>query len=343
MLRGLHRRGIGCRLAAPPEGELAQRAEQEGISVLPLPSRGDFDPVAAFRLRQALGGVQILHLHTGHAHAVGLLAVLGKTAPPAVLVSRRVDFPVKGGLLGRAKYGSRVNKFLAVSRFAARVLVDGGVPPESVVTVHSGVDASRFDVPRDREGLRQELAVPPSVQLVGFVGALVGHKAPMDLLEALAGVPRSIHVVMAGDGALKVDLKRRAENDDLRGRVHFLGHREDVPRILRSVDVFCLPSRQEGLGTSVLDAMASGTPVVAANGGGIPEMVEDMKSGILVPANDPQSLGRKIHDVLHDADLARRLAEGGRQRISEFSADRMVERTLAVYEDVLADLLKGVK
>ena len=164
----------------------------------------------------------------------------------------------------------------------------------------------------------------------------MGHKAPMDLLAALAPVPRSIHAVMVGDGALEVDLKRRAENDDLRGRVHFLGHRADVPRILRSVDVFCLPSRQEGLGTSVLDAMASGTPVVAAAAGGIPEMVEDMKSGILVPAADTRALGDRIVEVLRDAELARRLAEGGKRRIGEFSADRMVERTVTVYEDVLA-------
>lgn len=323
-------------MAAPPAGELARRVAKAGIDVIPLASRGDFDLVAAWRLRRSLAGAQILHLHTGHAHALGVLALPTRAAGPAVLVSRRVDFPVKGGILGRVKYGPRVDRFLAVSRFVARVLVAGGVPPERVTTVYSGVDASRFDVPRDPEGLRKELGVPPSVHLVGFVGALVGHKAPMDLLEALAPVPPSIHAVMVGEGALKTDLMRRAEKDDLGGRVHFLGHREDVPRILRSIDVFCLPSRQEGLGTSVLDAMASGTPVVAAAGGGIPEMVEDMESGILVPAGDTRTLGEKIVEVLRDGELTRRLVDGGKRRCREFSADRMVERTLAVYEDVVA-------
>jgi glycosyltransferase involved in cell wall biosynthesis len=324
-------------LATPDRSPLAQRARAAGITVIPVESRGDLDLLAAARIRRVLSGVDVLHLHTGHAHAIGILATVGLRSRPAVVVSRRVDFPIKGGIPGRLKYGSRVDRFLTVSRFVSQVLVEGGVDPERVMAVHSGIDPSRFEIPRDRDGLLQELGVPGSVKLVGFVGALVGHKAPMDLLEALATLPETVHGVVVGAGGLEAELKRRAETDDLKGRVHFLGHRDDVPRILRSIDVFCLPSRQEGLGTSVLDAMASATPVVAAAGGGIPEMVEDGQSGILVPADDPSSLGRKISEVLSDADLALQLAEGGRKRVRVFTAARMVERTLEVYEGVLAE------
>ena len=126
----------------------------------------------------------------------------------------------------------------------------------------------------------------------------------------------------------------RAAELGLEGRVHFLGHREDVPRLLRSIDVFCLSSRLEGLGTAVLDAMAAGTPVVATAGGGIPEMVEDGVSGLLSPPADPGSLAAALRRALEEPGLAGRLAEGGLARVGRFTAERMVEGTIAVYEAI---------
>jgi len=336
LLRGLAGRGLEPVLATPPEAPLASRAAALGVRVAPLRSRGDLDLAAVRRLRTLLGeGFDLLHLHTGHAHALGLLAAAGLRPRPRVVVSRRVDFPPAGPLKG-LKYGRRVDRFLAVSEAVRGVLVAAGVPPERAVTVHSGIDPARFGVPGDPAGFRRELAIPRNAKLVGFVGALVGHKSPADLLEALAGLPDSVHGVLAGTGELEAGLRRRAEVADLRGRVHFLGHREDVPRILRSIDVFCLPSHLEGLGTSVLDAFAAGVPVVAAAGGGIPEMVEDGASGLLVPPGRPVELARALERVLVDPDLAADLVRGGRGRVEAFTAERMVEATLAVYESITA-------
>jgi glycosyltransferase involved in cell wall biosynthesis len=331
LLRGLAARGFEPVLATPPEAPLARRAADERIRVVPLRSRGDLDLGAVRRLRALLGeGFDVLHLHTGHAHALGLLAVAGRRPRPGVVVSRRVDFPPRGPLRA-LKYGRRVDRFVAVSDAVRGVLLEAGVPPERVVTVHSGIDPARFAVAADPEGLRGELAIPANAKLVGFVGALVPHKSPGDLLEALARLPGGVHAVLAGAGGLEGALRRRAGEDDLRGRVHFLGHREDVPRILRSIDAFCLPSHLEGLGTSVLDALAAGAPVVAAAGGGIPEMVEQGVSGLLVPPGRPETLAEALDRVLADPDLADSLRRGGRRRVEAFTAGRMVEATLAVY------------
>ena len=163
----------------------------------------------------------------------------------------------------------------------------------------------------------------------------MGHKSPGDFLEALSALSAGVHGVLAGAGELEEELRRRAGEPDLEGRVHFLGHRDDVPRILRSVDVFCLPSRLEGLGTSVLDAMAAGAPVVASAGGGIPEMVEDGVSGLLVPPGRPEALAAALERVLGNPDLAETLRRGGRRRVGDFTAARMVEATLAVYESII--------
>ena len=337
LLEGLRDRNLAPVLATPPESPLARRAAAAGLEVRAVASRGDVDLRAAARVRRLLRDrFDILHLHTGHAHAVGLLAVAGLRPRPAVVVSRRVDFPPRGWWTMRFKYGRGVDRFVTVSHAVARVLAEAGVAPERVTTVHSGVDLSRFDVPADGPGLRRELGVPPDVKLIGFVGALVGHKSPGDLLEALSGLPAGVHAVLAGDGSLGPTLRRRAEGADLRGRVHFLGHRDDIPRLLRSVDLFCLPSRMEGLGTSVLDAMAAGTPVVAAAGGGIPEMVEDGRSGLLAPPGNPAALAAALRKALQDSGLSAALARGGRERVRSFTRERMVDGMVQVYEAIVS-------
>jgi glycosyltransferase involved in cell wall biosynthesis len=337
LLEGLCARGDRPVLASPAESVLRSRAARLPVDFVPVAPRGDLDIAAAIRLRSALGGIEVLHLHTARAHAIGILAVRGMRPRPGVVVSRRVDFPLKGGAMGALKYRTAVDRFVAVSDRVASVLRGGGVRGDRVVTVHSGIDPSRFDVPRDPDGVRAETAIPKQAKLVGFVGALVNHKAPGDLLEAAALLPPEVHVLVVGEGPLERSLRRRGEAADLSGRVHFLGRRDDVPRLLRSIDVFCLPSREEGLGTSVLDAMAAETPVVAAAGGGIPEMVEPEISGLLVPPGDPPALARALGRVLGDRDLARRLGAGGKTRVREFTASRMVEETAAVYEAVLAE------
>jgi len=335
LVAGLRKRGYDPLLVTPGNGVLAERARGAGIRIASISSRGDLDLRAAARIRRLLDpGVDILHLHTGHAHALGLLAVLGRSRP-RVVVSRRVDFPIKGGLLGRLKYGPRVDRFLAVSGRVAEVLREGGVPAGRVTTVYSGVDPSRFQGVEPDPELRAQLGLPSSAKLVGFVGALVPHKAPEDLVAALTRLPSHVHCLFIGEGKLEPALRRQASAGGIEERVHFLGYREDVPRLLRSVDVFCLPSHEEGLGTSVLDAMAAGVPVVGADGGGIPEMVEDGVSGLLVPAGDTEALGRALGSVLEDPDLAKKLTEGELKRVEAFHVDRMVERTLAVYEEVL--------
>lgn len=331
LTRGLVENGHEVTLATPGGGVLAARAGKAGIRVIPWTARGDVDLPAAFRLRGVLGDAEILHLHSGRAHAMGLLATVGLAQRPHVVVTRRVDFPVKGGPAGRWKFGDRVDRFIAISGRVEAVLREGGVPAEAITRVYSGVDPGRFDVAGDPARVREELGIPRRAKLVGCIGALVGHKAPLDLLHAVSELPADAHVVYVGEGPLREDLVRESRNLKVEDRVHLMGHRDDVPRILRSIDVFCLPSRLEGLGTSVLDAMAASLPVVGTRAGGIPEMVEDGRSGLLVAPGTPAELGRALARVLRDGDLAARLARGARRRVEDFTARRMVRGTEAVY------------
>jgi len=204
--------------------------------------------------------------------------------------------------------------------------------------VNSAIDPDRFAVePMPREAL----GIPDGSPLLGNVAALVGHKDHATLLEAMPLVLRElpgVRLVIAGEGELRPVLEARIEALRLGDSVRLLGYRNDVPRLLRALDAFVLSSCEEGLGTSVLDAMACGVPVVATAAGGIPEMVRDGETGLLAPPRDPAALARAIVRILREQVLAQALSRNAAALVRErFTVDRMVEGNLAVYRRVLGE------
>jgi glycosyltransferase involved in cell wall biosynthesis len=339
LLMGLQGKGVRSLAALPAGSPLAARARAAGIDVFPLEARGDLDLRAAFSLRKIVAARRpdILHLHTARAHAVGRAALAGFGERPAVIVSRQVAVATRGGPFRRLKYGRGIDRFVAVSQAAAASVRGAGVDPGRITVVPCGIDLAAFAVPREGPGLRRELAIPGTSKLVGFAGALEEGKGPADLLEAVARLPSTVHVVMTGLGRLEGVLRRRSEETDLAGRVHLLGWREDFPRILRSVDAFCLPSRHEGFPNAILDALAAEVPVIATRVGGVPEIVDSGRNGLLVEAGDVAGLSASLTRVLASPAFGDSLAGEGRRTVERFTAARMVERTLAVYREVLAD------
>jgi glycosyltransferase involved in cell wall biosynthesis len=274
----------------------------------------------------------VVQLHDPHAIAAGLLASRLQGGA-RLLATRRVDFPLRSAL-SRRKY-TNCHRIIAVSRAVSRVLEEAGLPRERLRLVYEGVP-SRPPGRGGREALAA-LGVPAEAPVVGTVAALVEHKDHATLIEAAArvtaGIPEA-RFVLLGEGDLRRPLEERASALGLAGRVVFAGFRGDVDVLLPAFSVFCLPSRREGLGTSLLDAMNFGLPVVGTDAGGIPEVVEDGCTGQIVGVRDPDALAAALVSLLRDPALRRRMGEAGRRRFEErFTADRMVEATLAVYEE----------
>ena len=173
---------------------------------------------------------------------------------------------------------------------------------------------------------------------MGTVAALTDHKDLGTLLTAAAAVVArrpDVRFVIVGDGEERAALEAQAAVLQLGDRAIFAGFRQDLDRLLPAFDVFCLSSKMEGLGTSLLDAMCFGRPVVATAAGGIPEAVEDGVTGRVVPVQDPAALAAALFDVLADDALRARFGAAGRARFAErFSAERMVDATLAVYAEI---------
>jgi glycosyltransferase involved in cell wall biosynthesis len=339
--RGMAARGHAVTLACRAGGVLAERARAAGLDVRAVPFGGDLDPRAALVLARVARDVrpEVAQLHDPHALAAGWLAslLLTRVRRPRRVATRRVDFRLRGAF-SRAKYRA-CERVIAVSRAIARVLADDGLPAPLVRLVYEGVP-DRRPQPGGRDALG-ELGLPAGAPVVGNVAALTDHKDHATLLRAAALVLArrpDARFVIVGEGELRAALEARARALGIAERVVFAGFRQDLDRLLPAFDVFCLSSHLEGLGTSLLDAMCFGRPVVATAAGGIPEAVEDGVSGRLVAVRDAPALAQALLDVLGDPTRAAAYGAAGRRRFEQrFTAERMVDESLKVYAELLAE------
>jgi glycosyltransferase involved in cell wall biosynthesis len=336
---GLRALGHRTLLVAHSEGELRQRAK-EGLDLLALAPKTEMDLTAAWRLSRILKQLKpdIVHAHDPHGVAMAGLALSMSTqlAKPPLVAARRVDFHLRGSSLSRWKY-RQVDCFLCASEAIRQMLIGDGVPAARAVTVHEGIDLERVES-TPPANLHEDLWLPHHAPIVGNVAALVAHKGQRHLIEAarlvLPQVPDA-RFVIAGEGELRPALERQIKDHHLEKHVLLAGFRPDVLSLHKAFDIFVMSSVTEGLGTSLLDAMAAGKPVVATMAGGIPEVVIDGETGFLVPPRDHDAMAGAIVKLLKDDALRHRMGEAGRARVRTiFSAERMVQETLRVYQRV---------
>jgi len=344
LAEGLVRRGHRSVVVAQEGGELAVRARASSV---PLPTeevrmRGEWDLVAIRRLGLLLRREKpdVVHMHTSHAHTLGVLASKW-TGIGRRVVSRRVDFSIHRHALSLSgwKYGLGVDRYVAISQAVRAQLVKDGVAGDRIDVVPSGVDPDRF-LGGDGPKARAELGVPAGAPLVGTLAHFGWHKSLETLIQAAEKIVAAFPdawIALVGDGDQRPLLEAEREKSPVKERILMPGFRANVADYLAAYDVFAMPSVKEGLCTAILDAFAVGLPVVAARAGGIPELVEDEATGLLVETRDPGALASAIVRVLHDEPLRRKLACGGRARLlARFTNDAMVEGTLQVYRDLLA-------
>jgi len=340
LLQGLRARGHECRLLAP-RGPLLAKAAASGIPVAAWRPLSEWDPVAAFA---ALGAIrearaEIVHCHSAHAHPPGAIAAWLAGVP--VVVARRVDFAVGRNALSALKYRMPVDRYLCISRGVIEAMAESGVPRERLGLVPSGVPLPPEGAPAPiREAgpdLRSLIGVAPETIVIGTVAALAPHKNHADLARAAAIVLArrpAVHFAWIGEGECRAALERQIAALRIGESVHLLGFRADARALLAQLDVFALSSYLEGLCTSLLDAQALGVPVVATAVGGIPDVVENGRTGLLAPARDPAAFASALEEALGDPAGARRRADAARLTVRAFSADAMVERTLQEYDTV---------
>lgn len=276
-------------------------------------------------------GAALLH---GHGLARMLLFFVASRAArlPLVVTLHNLVAPLPAGqrraastLLGGAA------RVIAVSEAVARSARQAGLVAESRLrVVPNGVEIARFRAtPARRDGTGKAVAL--------CVARLSPEKGVDLLVEAMAlAGAAELFLRVAGDGPEEARLRERIRASGLCGRVELLGRRDDIPDLLASADLYCQPSRDEGLGMAALEAMASGLPVVATRVGGLPEVVQEGRTGLLVPSEDPAALAAALTALAADLSMARRMGAAGRARVeAQFTAEAMRQATARVYAEAL--------
>ena len=255
-------------------------------------------------------------------------------------------------LLWRRLYRPFVSRYVALSRDLERYLVETvGVPAPRVTQIYNGVDVERFRPAAARELPADCPFTAPGLWLAGTVGRHAAVKDPVTLVRAFAALrathpdPARLRLVLVGDGPTHADVRAAVQAAGLGDVTWLAGERDDIPRILRSLDCFVLPSLAEGISNTILEAMASGVPVVATRVGGNAELVDEGRTGLLVPAAEPQAMAAALATLSGGDGAARTMGAAGRARVErDFSLDVMVGRYADLYAEELAarGLARGV-
>jgi sugar transferase (PEP-CTERM/EpsH1 system associated) len=329
-------------------GEFARRIDDPRVVIHEMDWRGGNDPRLALRLASLLRRTRPHIVHTRNAEPFFYGFAGAKLARTQALVHSEHGrkFDDRPARFAVQRWMSRhTDAIFAVSGQLKTDLVKHiGLPESDIEVLHNGVDLSRFDVAdraaphaRERDALRLEWGVPDGALVVGSVGRLVAVKNYALLLRAVAASGLDVHVVLAGEGPERAALTALAARLGIAGRVHLLGHSNDVDRVLRAFDVFVLPSLSEGMSNTLLEAMAAGVPPVASAVGGNGEIVRDGVDGLLFASDDQAGLANALAGLCADADRRARLAAAARERVqSTFDIRHMVERYEQFYERVHA-------
>jgi sugar transferase (PEP-CTERM/EpsH1 system associated) len=324
-----------------------QRRLRPGVGVLTIGKRPGHDVGALVRLIRCLRRMRPQIVHSRNWGAIDAVVAARLARVPTVLHGehgREISDPdghnVRRNRVRRL-LAPFVTRFITVSDDLRRWLVqEVGVPAGKVVTICNGVDTERFS-PRDRIGARAAVGLPLERSLIGTVGRLDPVKDQVGLVRAFVRVrtqkERAV-LVITGDGPCRGELAELITELGLGDRALLLRERNDIPTVLAALDLFVLPSIAEGISNTLLEAMATGLPIVATRVGGNPELVEDGASGTLVPRRDVQALASGMARYLNDEGLRRLHGQEARRRaVEHFSLDRM----RAGYARLYSDLVRG--
>lgn len=338
---GLADRGHAVTVATSPSPTWADRLRAAGIRHAPIPMKRAWDPRAVVRLAHVIrrGRIQVVHAHKGRARTLTLLA--GLVGPrPVLVLNRGVSFPLtRWNRLGYTT--GRVHAIVAVCEAIRHDLVAAGVPAGKIEVIYSGTDVARFHPGADGARIRRELGLAPDHFLVTQVGVR-SWRGWEDVLEAMATVAPAVdHARLLFVGAPPPRIAQvldRAREHGLGGRVLVIGHRDDVPDILAASDVV-VDASWAGLGVtgSLREALACARPVIGTHLAGMPELVHDGETGLLVPPRDPAALAQAVLKLVHDPAWRAEMGRAGRTLVeTRFSLATKLERTEALYRRLVA-------
>ena len=330
---------VACRLGSAFEAY----CRKQSIPHISLPFSSSLDFRTALGLKRYCReqAPALMHLHSSKSHGLAVLSAwLGNSTP--MVLSRRVDFPLKKNWLSQKKYNhSGIRRIICVSDAIRQIVQQDISQPEKALSVHSGIDLTKFSTEAIGNLLRQQYNIPADDWLVGNTAALAPHKDyftfvnTVELLEQ-EGFPAFYFII--GTGPLEQEIKAYVKAKGLEHKIIFTGFLNNIAEVLPELDLFLMTSKTEGLGTSLLDAFASKVPVVATAAGGIPEIVRHEETGLLAPVGDARQLARHVKTLHQNKQLRDKLVPSAYSFVQSFSKKHTAQKTLAIYREVLHEI-----
>ncbi|QOJ36794.1 MAG: glycosyltransferase family 4 protein [Nitrospira sp.] len=331
------------------EGRLADELRKLSIPPIVISETKHNVLSIAGRLARAFRTIRpdIVHTHKYKDSILASLVARGLGVPAVVRVVHGLPEPFHGlknvkmagyVLADRCVTSLCTQKVIAVSRDIYANLVQSH-GPDKVAQIHNGVDLETVRVTIPRAHMLQRWHCNDQTMVIGAVGRLVpvkGHGVLLEAFKLLRGFLPNAKLFLVGDGLLLGQLQAEARRLEVEHAVIFTGHQEQVANFINMMDVFVLPSLHEGIPMVLLEALALGRPVIASRVGGIPEVITHRENGLLVEPGDPWSLADAVSELHRDQTLAGRIGRTGRSTVeSEFTANRMVSKTLSLYQSLL--------
>ncbi|HEX2954929.1 MAG TPA: GT4 family glycosyltransferase PelF [Bacillota bacterium] len=342
LCKALIEKGHHVTLVCRPGSAIDGKFRGENMPVYNLPLKGSADTTSVLGLAKFCRNqqVDILHAHLGRDYWIAIMAQLFCRHLKTVF-TRHLVLKVKHDYFHRWLF-KKVNRVIAVSKAVEGILIAGGVSCEKIATVYNGIDYQLYASAK-KKVLRTRLNMEEGTPIIGMVGTVSPHKGLDFFLQSIPIIvkqnPRASFVVVGDDlrgGRYIQELKEMAGKLEVGKSLHFLGHCDNVPDIMADFDILVLASRNESFGLVIAEAMAAGKPVVAADVGGVKEIVVAEETGLLFPAGDSQALAQKVAILLNDQVRAENMGRRGAERAKHlFSSESMANHTIQVYNELL--------
>lgn len=341
LIKSLSRKHILSHLICQPNSRLHYYCKKHKLSHLTIKMNGELDVIAAIKIARLIKSTHalILHTHTAHAFSLGLLAKL--LYPNIILVyTKRVAFPIQKNPFSHLKYkNSLLNKIICVSNFVRDSLLRDGIEKNKLITIPSGIQLSEnFEINNEK----LKINFPQDTFIVITVAAIEKGKGFDNLIEAAYLVLKNcknVRFIALGKGKHEEELKHKVNELNISDKFIFLGFRDDVHSFLNISDLFVLVSKEEGFGSSILDAQAAGLPVIASKTGGIPQIIQNEITGILVPVDEPKILAKQIIRLQKNDKLRKNLSQAALESVKQFSIEKTIDKHISLYRKLITKFL----
>ncbi len=342
LMQGLKEKEIEQYILCAKGGEMENYCQQNSLQYFSKKKGNSFNLLFARYIKTLCIklSIDLLHIHDSHGHNLAVLAadVWGNSTP--MILARRVDFPIRANRYSIYKYNHpQILKIICVSDAIRNILAKKIKDTTRLLTIHSAIDLSRFEFAKSTNILRNTYPIEQDELLIGNVAALAPHKDYPTFLRTAHLLKTKYELkakyFMIGEGKERASIEQLIDDLGMKNEVILTGFRNDIASILPELDIFLFTSETEGLGTSLLDAIACKVPIVATQAGGIPEIIIHEKTGLLAPIKDAATLAKSVMRLKENIGLRNQLIQGATRHLQSFSINRLIDNTYDIYRKLL--------